>query len=235
MEKTYLVAGKEYPFCEDFANYAIHNGNNVMVTLLDNKEQTTSSTPSFAWNRASPISARTLVLETETNFGKIDTAFLIFDTPLYVNDFEKTGLEVVSRALDTLFAGYMYLTLELLERFSKKGEGNICFILKTHPSLVDAVKQQKRTEAPPAGPIVDAAVAAFKAFAENTATKYAAAPIGIQLVECPGTTDDANSLCPWLFPYVESSSAKPIVEAKTAAKWVQIGAKASAGWQLFKR
>ncbi len=235
MEKTYLIAGKEYPFCEGFANYIVNNGDKIMVTLLDSKEKSTIATPSFMWNRASPISARSLILETETNLGSIDTAFLMFDTSLYVNDFDKMGVEIVSRGLDTLFAGYMYLTLELVARHLKKNGGNICFILKTHPSLVEAVKHQKRTEIPPSGPIVEAAAAAFRSFAENIATKYAGAPIGIQLIECAGTDDDAKTLCPWLIPYIESVSAKPIVDAKIASKWVQLGAKAPSGWQLFKR
>ncbi len=235
MEKRYLLAGKEYPFCEDFANYAVNSGNSILVTLLDNKEKTATPTPSFVWNRSSPISSRSLVLEAETTLGGLDTAFIMFDTELYVDEFEKLGIEVISRGLDTLFAGYMYLTLELLERFTKKNEGNICFILKTHPSLHDAVKQQKRTESIPSGPIVDAAASAFRSFAENIAIKYAGAPIGIQLVECPGSADDMSTLCPWLFSFVESASTKPVVDAKVAGKWTQIGGKVSSNWQLFKR
>ncbi len=235
MEKAYLLAGKEYPFCEDFANYVTNNGDSIMVTLLDSKEKATIATPSFSWNRASPISARSLVLEAETTFKKIDTAFIMFDTALYVEEFEKMGIEVISRGMDTLYAGYMYLTIELIERFLKKGEGNICFILKTHSSLLEAVRQQKRTENAPSSPFVDAAASAFRSFAENIAVKYAGAPVGIQLVECTSATNDATQLCPWLLPFVESSSEKPIVDAKAAGKWFQIGSKASSGWQLFKK
>ncbi len=234
MEKTYLIAGKEYPFCEGFANYAVSNDNNVMVTLLDNKEKTATPYPSFVWNRSSPLSSRALILETETTVGDIDTAFLIFDTALYVEDFDKMSLEVISRATDTLFAGYMYLTLELLERFSKKGKGSICFVLKTHPSLIDAIKQQKRTDIIPAGPFVAAAATAFRSFAESIATKYAAASVGIQLVECESSLDEGTNLCPWLFNFVEAASSKPIVDAKIASRWHQVGSKASSGWP-FKR
>ncbi len=235
MEKTYLIAGKEYPYCEDFANYIVNTGNNVMVTLSDNKEKAATPTPSTIWNRSSPISARSLVLETETTIGNIDTAFLIFDTSLYVSEFEKLGIESISRGLDTLFAGYMYLTQELLDRFTKKNFGNICFILKMHPSISESVKTQKRTESLPAEPLVAAAAAAFRSFAENIATKYAGSTIGIQLVECLGTTEDSTVLCPWLLPYVDAAAKNPVVDAKNASKWAQVGAKASSGWQLFKR
>ncbi len=235
MEKTYLIAGKEYPFCEGIANYAVNSGAKVMVTLLDKKEKTATPTPSFVWNRSSPLSARALILETETTMGDIDTAFLIFDTALYVNDFEKMSLEVISRGIDTLFAGYMYLSVELLERFIKKGYGNICFVLKTHPSLTEALKQQKRTETIPAGPFVEAAASAFRAFAESIATKYAAASIGIQLIECPSSIDESTELSPWLFSFAESAATKPIVDAKLANRWYQVGSKPSSGWPIFKR
>ncbi len=234
MEKTFLLAGKEYPFCEGFANYAVSSGDNIMVTTLDNKGKAAKPTPSFVWNRSSPLSARALILETETTLGDIDTAFLMFDTALYANDYENLSLEVISRGLDTLYAGYMYLTTELLDRFVKKDKGNVCFILKKHPSLIDAIKQQKRTEILPAGPFVDAAAASFRSFAENTATKYASSPIGIQLVECPSSVDDATELCPWLFSFVESASLKPIIDVKLASRWFQVGSKPSS-WQLFKR
>ncbi len=234
MEKTYLIAGKEYPFCEDFANYIVNSGNKVMVTVLDN-DAAANPEASTVWNRSSPISARSLVLETETTLGDIDTSFLIFDTSLYVNDFEKMTIEVISRALDSLFAGYMYVTLELLERISKKGSGNICFILKKHSSLQEAIKTQKRTDTLPAGPLVDAAASAFRSFAEGIAVKYASAPIGIQLVECLNGIDESTELYPWLLSFVESASKKPVVEAKLAGKWLQPGAKANSGWQLFKR
>jgi len=238
MSKTVLIAGKEFPFCAPFVNYAVENGFNAMVTLLQNEENPqnpVAPVASFVWNRSSPISARSLVLETENTFGQVDYAFLIFDTASYIKKFERMSAETLSRGMDTLFAGYMYLCLELVDRLLKKGSGNICFILEKHPGMLEAVKSNARGDILPAGPLVSAAEAAFKVFAENLAVRQASTPIGIHLIECLGGIDEARDLVPWLYPYLETASANPIVSLKNAARWVHPGAKSSSGWQLFGR
>ncbi|MFI3257108.1 MAG: hypothetical protein R3Y36_02290 [Spirochaetales bacterium] len=238
MEKTVLIAGMEYPFCETFVNYAVQNGHNAMVTLLPNSQDVqrpVAPIAGFAWNRSSPISARSLVLETENTFGNLDYAFIVFDTVLYTKEFEKMNTELISRATDTLFSGYMYLCSELLEKFIKKGKGNLCFILKKHLSLIDGAKSKLRSDTLFSSPLVMSGEAAFQSFAEGIAVQYASSPVGVYLIESSKNLNEASDFNPWLYQYLEAASTKPVVNPKNASKWIAEGTKFSAGWQLFNK
>lgn len=235
MDKTILIAGKEFPFCDAFVNYAVANRYNVMVTLSQTGENPRKPEPpvaEFIWNRSSPISARSLVLQTENTFKSLDCAFLIFDTASYVTDFERMSAETLSRGMDTLFAGYIYLCSELLDRFQKRGGGILCFILEKHPKLVDLAKSNAM---PPAGPLVAAAEAAFKSFAENISARESANPMNIHLIECPSGIDEKVTLVPWLYSYLEKAAISPTMGVKNIARWVTPGTKFSSGRPFFGR
>ena len=233
MEKVFLIAGKEYPSCEDFAHFLNKNGDKVMVAGTGFSEQ--SSVSYAEWNRNSAISARSLVLETETILGQTDIAFILFDTEQYLGKFAKLSMEEISRGIDYLIAGYIQLTMELINRFTKIGKGNICFLVKKHPSLVDVHKNPKKIDMAPANPLLSAAESAFFSFAENIAVKYAQSKIGIQLVDYTNLDNEQENLYPWLVEYLETAFKKPDTNVKNAAKWVVPGAKFSAGWTLFKK
>ncbi len=233
MEKVFLIAGKEYPLCENFAHFLEKNGVKVMVTGAQDSAQ--SQLSHFLWNRSSAISARSLVLETETLLGQTDTAFVIFDTEQYLDSFSKMTMNEISKAIDSLFAGYFHLTMELITRFAKLGKGNICFLLKRYPSLVEMHKNPKKLDLAPAHPLLSAAESSFVTFVENIAVKYAQTKIGMQLVDYSDVDNEQENLYPWLIDYLEKAFEKPEISAKNAAKWITPGAKYSSSWSLFKK
>ena len=233
MEKVFLIAGKEYPLCENFAHFLEKNGAKVMVTGVQDSSQ--SQLSYFSWNRSSAISARSLVLETETLLGQTDIAFVIFDTEQYVDSFSKMTMNGISKAMDFLFIGYFQLIMELVNRFTKLGKGNICFLLKRHPSLADIHKNPKKMDTIPVNPLLSAAENSFLTFAENLAIKYAQTKIGMQLVDYSGIVNEQESLYPWLIEYLDQAFENPELTEKNAAKWITPGKKYSSSWGLFKK
>ena len=233
MEKVFLIAGKEYPSCEDFAHFLEKMGGKVMVAGSEFSGQVPFT--HSVWNRNSAISARSLVLETETILGQTDIAFVIFDTEQYLDKFSKLTMDEISKGIDFFIAGYIQLTMELVNRFIKMGKGNICFLVKKHPSLAEMHRNPKKADVIPANPLLSAAENSFLAFAENMAVKYAQTKLGIQLVDYSNTDNEKENLYPWLIEYLESAFIKPEVSAKSAAKWITPGTKYSAGWPFFKK
>ncbi len=233
MEKVFLIAGKEYPDCDSFAHFLAKDNNKVMVTSTDLSTQCTFS--QATWNRTSAISARSLILETETKLGQTDIAFVIFDTTQYLNDFSKMSMDEISKAIDSLFVGYIQLTMELLSRFTKINNGNICFLLKKHPSLIEAQKNPKKIDSHPANPLLSAAESSFISFTENTAIKYAQSKIGIQLIDYTNTINEKEDLFPWLIEYLGNAFSKKEATIKNAGRWISPGTKFSTGWSFLKK
>lgn len=127
------------------------------------------------WNRSSPLSARSLVLQTTTIFGSMDEAVLFFDEELYASRAEKMDSEEIVRGCDEMIAGYQYLTLEILNTFQKRetseGKGRLVFLLKETPDRIDVLKNPsvKNGLSPIASPLVASGAASFASFAENIA------------------------------------------------------------------
>ena len=253
MEKTMLFAGKALPDANDFVESAISNSRNVTVAIddADAKNQFTGKMAGFAWQRTSPVSARTFVLQSETAFGKVDEAVLFFDENYYASQFEALTIEECSRAHDTATIGYQYLTMELLTRFEKSflinpaqeakvAPGKLVFVIKNSLEEIDLVKNPSlRNTAPCAGPFVASAAKAFAAFAESVAALYGGKDyVSVILVRA----DNANEVmkkdsdfASWLCGYLDSiDGLKSKPSLKQSVSWIKAGAKAGGLASLFK-
>ena len=199
MSKTILVAGKNMPEASSFTDGISHSGRNIIVSgnITDSEEtrkltiaerkanqaayeeekaqEAKTGMCTIEWNRSSPLSARSLVLQTTTIFGGMDEAVLYFDEEQYAAKAEKMDSEEIVRGCDEMIAGYQYLTLEILNSFQKRdtseGKGRLVFLMKKTPDRIDVLKNPsvKNGLSPIASPLVAAGAAAFASFAENIA------------------------------------------------------------------
>lgn len=257
MEKTILIAGKEIPEGSDFASGAALNGRNVVITssspataTADSAEQINEENGSYAvvWNRASPISARSLILACENKYDHLDEAVLIFDEPLYASKYGRLSAEDCAVQLDDMIAGYQYLAMEILARFEQKKmgtedtrPGKLVFLHKTNPTMCDAVHSPSvRTQTESLStPLVASSAAAFDAFAQNMAAVSAVREDAeIILVTCDKNNEAAqkdNTLASWLCKYLDTIDAlKNKISAKQSVSWIKAGAKGPGMFGLFK-
>lgn len=245
MSKTVLAAGKDLPYGADFAEALAKCGLQVVVTGKPDTDKAFVSNEAIAvasWNRPSSISARTLVLQAENAFLKVDEMILYFDASLYATQFTSLVPEECSRAQDVMVSGYQYAAMEFLTRLdARKQNGTLVFINRTHPGMADAVStpSSKSTTAVFANPFVKSAEKAFQAFAENIAAYVGAKPqVDVVLVSC-GAQNDSNesdaALASWLSSYtaaLETAKKKPTV--RQTLQWIKIGSKLQTGFQLFR-
>src|SRR5574344_2828400 len=138
MEKTRLVAGKDMPAGSKFAGGASFAGRSVMMTGVDvdvpaaraedggasaQQELPVAGIAAAEWNRASALSARTLILQTENKYDRLDEVVLYFDEEYFASIAGKTEIGECAQTCDNLILGYQFLTLETLARFEKKNAG----------------------------------------------------------------------------------------------------------------
>jgi hypothetical protein len=135
----------------------------------------------------------------------------------------------------------MYMTLEILARFSRKGHGTLIYLFKKDAS-----------QAAPKGIMAEASQAAFRALAEGVSREFDGKNSTRVLLakETGGRSDEEFAL--WLFPFLDGCARLWNAEAGTrggqksgasffkknaqnAVKWVLCGAKPASGFTLFKK
>lgn len=252
MEKGLIIAGKDFPENSAFVNAALANGFSAAVSVSEqNKEQLPADpVKAFVWQRSSSLSARSFVLEAQTSLPALTHAVLIFDTALYAKAQEDffAGTHSLSEGIDRFIASYMYITRELIDRFKKTGGGTLCFVYKAHPAKSDYIKLSARLKETvnPASPLLSAAAAAFKSFAENTAASLSASPIKSLLIEyasAPGregeeeTAEYLFSLPEMLNAGISEKNGGKFIGSKAEknVRWLRPGAKFPAVMNLFNR
>lgn len=195
-----------------FADAAKQAGSNVFIADTD-KEQAAA----VAWNKASPISARTMLLQAVAAGSEIDRAVLVFDTDAFDSLYDKLSVENISRGMDDMISGYQYMTEELMNRYYMKADqaGTWLFFVLCVPS--------EKT-----GILTAAAEAAFEAFAERTAETCACSSLKVTLVRCEKAAK--NETAEWLTSYWELPGAeKAASQTKTATHWIKTGGKPPLG------
>lgn len=253
MEKTLLIAGKDLPEGFDFADAASGTGRNVMATSATKtagKASAQASISSVVWTRTSPISARSVVLQCESAFRKVDEAVLYFDEAFFASRFTENDLESCSRTIDQLITGYQYMTLEILNRFKNRFTvnptfeevqlpGKLVFLYKSSYNETDLVKNANlRNTVSSSNPFVAAAAAAFQSFAENISAVYGGREyVSIILAKADVSNEIGkkdSALSSWLCGYMdEIDKLKNKLTAKQSISWVKAGAKAT-GFFMFK-
>ena len=125
MEKTILIAGKNMPDAGSFTDGVAFSGRNIIITGPQTDEvqpvkkltiaerkanqaayeeeknlEAKSGICTIEWNKSSPLSARSLVLQTLTIFNRMDEAVLYFDEEWFASKAEKMDSEEIARGCD---------------------------------------------------------------------------------------------------------------------------------------
>ncbi|MDR1786345.1 MAG: hypothetical protein LBR23_07810 [Spirochaetaceae bacterium] len=215
-----LIAGKEFP---EGAAFAAAAGQSRNVVLTGDSPDDNGGLRVVPWNKASPISARSAVIFAENLFTRIDEAVLYFDTPMYSIRYPLLSTHICARAIDDMIEGYVYLTLEILDRFSKRGFGKLVFLCKEGFSRREMSLEGAFAGDPAAAPataLPSAALGAFRAFAEHIASAYGGTEfVRVILASAPALQRD-DAIAQWLFPYMDEE-----VRPRSPSQWVKFGAK----------
>ncbi len=223
MNKTILIAGKDAPAGGFFATAAIESGRNALITVpqgLAQHEEETNSEQQLVWNRSSPISSRSLIVQAENKYSHIDEALLIFDASNYATRFSVFDAACFTRAVDEMMLGYFYLTTELLQRFEQRKKPlSITFLLQTAPNQ----EGESKLSIP-----VLTAQETFVAFAQHFVTEHEKTD-GLHILLAK---DEANSpdetVATWLYEFLDTGVKK------NACTWFKTGSKPTGLFSFLK-
>lgn len=244
MEKTVLLAGKEFPAGSAFASAAINHNRNTVITIpfaSETPEETTEAEEitTVVWNKSSSVSARSVVLQAENAYERLDEAVLIFDTAWFASTYNSLTPELCSRAVDAMISGYLYLSMEIIAKFTKVQHGTLVFMLKGAPGIADPSASglfRGDSSGLPAGILPSSAEAMFKALAESIAATYVNNE-DIKILLARGEYDTTDSLfASWLFEYLDTlPPAKGKNDIRHAVQWLKMGARQPTGFSLFRK
>lgn len=243
MSKTILVAGKDLPSGMKLAEGLERTDRRVAVSagINDNENDSeevvsvNSETIGIEWNRSSPVSSRTFVLEAESTMEQLDEAILYFDETLFAQNSGQLNSEECLRTSDSMVLCYQYLTMTLLERYEKKrsaeNPGTIVFLLRKSYDCADLNRNPSLRNGMNtfASPVVSAAAASFEAFAENIASVYGDLDyLNIVLVKIEADESDSDeSVGQWLGEYNDALYPSLKAMTKKSLQWLKPGSKAA--------
>ena len=248
MNRTILIAGKDFPDGKGLASAAVLHGRTTVITASPEADEKTSQDGAVpvVWNRGSALSSRSLVISAMNQDGNFDEAVFVFDEEFFASKYGSLGPAESNRVCDELILSYQYLAGEVLNRFTQKKTddserkaGKIAFVYKSNVNQAEIIKNPNLSAQAKcvSKVLVAAAGAAFKAFAENFAAAVSDSPEVIPvLAECDGLNETAkkdSSLMGWLCEYLDQlDTMKKSLTAKQKISWVKAGAKGAAGFNL---
>lgn len=201
MNENLLVVCAKNSLCEVLLKYAEEKEDKVFFV----KEGIENG-----WNKASPISARSNILQSRNLLGEYNKAFIVFDSRDFIH-FNSYDVETISKGIDSMILGYSYFTAELLRQFSEQGFGELIFV------LLDDESREKSI-------IENVGTSGFVALAESVAEKKANKQLSITLIKSDWDSFENN--LEWLFNYLENTNSKKAATmSKHASRWVKVGSK----------
>ena len=231
MSSTVLIADASIPFSVSLAGAL--RGKAASVAILSSAAQE-GSTLELAWNRPSPLSARTVILDAKNRFGALDCAVLAFDSASIPQECRAGDSSSITRLFDEYVRGNALLVSEITACFRRQKKGLFCFILLNRDRAIQSSSPVSLQSAPsamqsqgqvkPAGISPDIACAmaesAFVTMAEEISSAFAATPdAGIQCVLAKVDPEDEASGLDWLVPQIDNPASRK------ENRWVKPGAK----------
>ena len=163
----------------------------------------------LAWNPASPISARTLVMAAENRLVQINNAVLVCSPPALFKTAEALSPEEIEILVNDHIKGWFFLIRELVLYFRRRGAGSLSLVA---PEVIHGrdgrgigfTRAHKNAPADLAGP---SALASFRAFAQGVLASHAGEPfqvMGFTAAEAGREEDFAA----WFFRIIDGAAEK---------------------------
>ena len=241
MSNTLLI-GKDLPDSLGFAEVLADSGRSVFGTAKSEADAAKFESEKIyatTWNKASAVSAHSVIIQAETKLESFDEVVFYFDAANFCTQFELDRTEDLSNGIDSMISSFLYASTELLKRLDQRKEkASVLFLIKEYPSKYEMLSS-KTAGLVPASTVVSAAQAAFCAIAENFATNVADRDyLSVVLAKCGFTNDfykNEDGIADWVVSVLNTvKTLKNPQTVKQACNWNKVGGKISTGFALFK-
>ncbi|MDR2181795.1 MAG: hypothetical protein LBN92_03850 [Treponema sp.] len=136
-----LIAGNESPLFNALAAEAARHGEPFAAALIppgEHSPENAAGGVNLEWNPASPLSARTLILEARNRMKGLDRAMLVCVPPACRGLPEAFAPAALDRYADNNIKGWFFLLKELCAWFKSRASGSIALIVPAAPEFAEA-------------------------------------------------------------------------------------------------
>ncbi|MDR2767828.1 MAG: hypothetical protein LBB82_05825 [Treponema sp.] len=136
-----LIAGNESPLFNALAVEAARQGGKLAAALIPSGEHSPENAAgriNLEWNPASPISARTLILEAGNKMNGLDRAILVCSPPACRGLPEALAPAALDRYTDNNIKGWFFLVKELCAYFRSRASGSLSLVAPAAPEFAEA-------------------------------------------------------------------------------------------------
>ena len=201
MNENIVVVGANSSLAEQLSSMCEKNEDKIYFVKEGNEN---------GWNRASPISARSSILQMKNILGEVHKAFVVYNSSDYMR-FNSFDVETISKGFDSMILGFSYFASEISKVFYDQGFGELIFVV-----LEDEEREKSILE--------NVGLAAFSSLAESFASKKASKQLEISLVR--GAEEVFENNMEWLSSYLNNANSKKAASMpKHANKWIKVGSK----------
>ena len=234
-----LVVGKDLPESENLIKSFELQGHKIFATANSEIPVENDNIFTFSWNKASSISAKTLLIQAEAKLVQLERVLIVFDSQAYAKKYESEKIEDCTQAVENMISGYIYFCQTLLTRLSQKNKKvSVGFYLKSVPSKSEILSAKTITQTPCTNNVA-IAQGAFKVMAENFCVSLCELS-DVSVFLCysePGNELYSNDrdTGSWLLSYFEAlEKLKHKPSSKQALSWIKTGGKMPGTFALFK-
>lgn len=133
MAKSVLIAPADGPLGAELVDRGLRIGWTILAGYADSSNELPepegeAAFKTMAWNAASFISARSLVLEALCTDGTLDAAYLITEGSCGASEFGRTGPAEIECTIDRSIKGLALLSRELLATYERQRSGRLSIV-----------------------------------------------------------------------------------------------------------
>ena len=179
MAKSVLITGKPAHLASELVRAALGRGDRVVAATVADKPSEDGDEERMrrvAWNRPSPISARSVVLEAINSFDTLDEAFILYSPEGIYAPFHESPSSKAAAVMDEALKGSLFLVRELLSYFERVRHGSLNIVIQDSGGEFH-------------GPIDACARGGLESFANALFTYYQNEP-----VECRGFVSESEQV-----------------------------------------
>lgn len=136
MERTLLITGRQSPLTDDLLQEALSRSFSVLATFdpaLGEPEVPDGFGDDLVyveWNRRSPISARSVLLQAENAAGSLEEIFVVYSSEGVTAPFHETQASRIEEVVDGGVKGYLFLLREALSHALRRGGGGVNIVVQ---------------------------------------------------------------------------------------------------------
>ncbi|MFW5689100.1 MAG: hypothetical protein ACOC1U_05935 [Spirochaetota bacterium] len=207
MEQACLVTGKSSELLAEVVHEVVARDRKVLLARSGPLEIPVEgeAIATVSCNRRSALSARSIVLQAQNLYGRLEEAVIVFSPVRESVPFHESSIVSIENRTDAEVKGYLFLIRELVALFQKQRRGRLAIAVHTAETEVRS-------------PLEAMSLGSFTAAAEALHSYYRNEALDVRL--CRSTSDDLTGFAGFVAETLHAPAGR-----RARTEWVRFGAR----------